>query len=123
MSGVAADAARLLLGPRADEGRVALAAGILRARLAAQPPPARPTPSVADPALAVTRPGPCVFLGLPVPGEDGAPATRDCATCRGNVRLKVFACLHPAHEEQPETTARDCRGCGDYEVGGGGAEG
>jgi hypothetical protein len=120
MTGHLADAVRLLMGGGADDARVSLAAGIVRARLATQPPPPRPTPTTADPALAVTRPGPCVFLGLAVPGEDGSPSMRDCPTCRGNVRLKVFACLHPAHEEHPETTVRDCWGCGDYEAGGAG---
>jgi hypothetical protein len=37
---------------------------------------------------------------------------RDCPSCLGNVRLKVFACSHPAHGE---TTLQDCGACADHE--------
>jgi hypothetical protein len=74
-----------------------------------------------DPASApARRPAdapPCIYLGLPLPGEDGEQATRRCGTCRGEVRLKLWACLHPGHDEHPETTARDCTRCPDYEAG------
>jgi hypothetical protein len=60
---------------------------------------------------------PCVYLGLPIPGEGGAQATRECATCKGNVRAKLWACLHPGHEDRPETTNRECTRCPDYEAG------
>lgn len=37
---------------------------------------------------------------------------RDCPSCRGQVQVKVYACLHPAHEE---TTIDDCTRCRDYQ--------
>jgi hypothetical protein len=40
--------------------------------------------------------------------------TRDCPSCRGKVRLKVFACSHPAHGE---TTLPDCDLCEDFQEG------
>lgn len=51
----------------------------------------------------------CVHLGNAIPG-----AFRDCKTCGGNVRLKVFGCAHPGHADQPTTTETECRACGDY---------
>jgi len=36
---------------------------------------------------------------------------RECKRCRGNVRLKLFACGHPLHQE---TTIQECRHCSDY---------
>lgn len=36
----------------------------------------------------------------------------DCKTCRGTVRVKVFACHHPDHAD---TTLAFCRTCPDYE--------
>ncbi len=47
----------------------------------------------------------CVFLG-------NATGYRECKSCQGNVRLKVFACQHPAHES---TTIQECRKCKDYQ--------
>ena len=35
---------------------------------------------------------------------------RQCSTCRGGVKEKVFACQHP---ENGETTLRECRVCPD----------
>ena len=49
---------------------------------------------------------PCFYLGDQV-GE------KPCRTCKGNVRLKAFACRHPLHEE---TTYHDCRSCDDYDA-------
>ena len=37
---------------------------------------------------------------------------KDCPTCRGSVKLKVFACHHPAHGS---TTLEDCRFCQDFD--------
>ena len=37
---------------------------------------------------------------------------RDCPTCRGHVRVKVFACRHPNHVE---TTLAECEQCRDFE--------
>jgi hypothetical protein len=62
----------------------------------------------------------CRHLGDPIEGEGGEQATRRCGTCRGEVRLKLWACLHPGHEGRPETTARECSRCPDYEAGGAG---
>jgi hypothetical protein len=39
---------------------------------------------------------------------------RECPTCMGHVRVKVFACAHPAHEE---TTIEECLVCADHEQG------
>jgi hypothetical protein len=36
---------------------------------------------------------------------------RDCETCRGHVRVKVFECNHPLHRE---TTASQCKCCEDF---------
>jgi len=49
--------------------------------------------------------GQCRYLG----GEIGL---RDCPSCLGNVRLKIFACHHPAHVE---TTIQECLVCPDHE--------
>jgi hypothetical protein len=46
--------------------------------------------------------GPCPFLG-------GRTGERECETCAGRVRLKTFACAHPAHG--PETDLGRCRTC------------
>jgi hypothetical protein len=48
--------------------------------------------------------GVCRFLGEPT-GE-----RVKCATCRGNVELKVFTCTHP---KQPTTTHQGCLRCPD----------
>jgi hypothetical protein len=85
------------------------------ASVPAGPPRFEPAPVV----LVGSRP-PCVYLGLPIPDEGGGQAMRECASCRGSVRLKLWACLHPGHEGRPETTTRECLGCGDYEAGGAG---
>jgi hypothetical protein len=69
-----------------------------------QPPPAEFRPF--DPAGArVRRTGPCFFLGKHT-------SWQECKTCQGKVRLKVFECLHPLHDE---TTYEACRQCRDYE--------
>lgn len=49
--------------------------------------------------------GPCQYLGELL-------ETRECKSCRGNVRVKVFRCGHPEHAE---TTVKECRDCPDYE--------
>lgn len=58
-----------------------------------------------EPERIVRRTGPCFFLGA-------ATGWRDCQTCRGHVRLKVFACQHQLHTE---TTVAECQKCQDYE--------
>lgn len=50
--------------------------------------------------------GPCRHLGEQV-------GLRDCPTCRGHVRVKVFACGHPNHVE---TTLAPCEQCNDFEA-------
>lgn len=47
----------------------------------------------------------CQYLGEKI-GE------RECKSCTGSVRLKVFACHHQRHEA---ATIRDCQTCPDYE--------
>ena len=49
--------------------------------------------------------GTCTHLG------DPTGALRDCQSCRGTVKAKVFACRHPAHRE---TTLRECQACPDW---------
>jgi hypothetical protein len=53
----------------------------------------------------VVRKGPCWYLGDYV-------GLRECASCRGQVQVKVFECRHPEHET---TTVNDCLQCPDYE--------
>ncbi len=53
----------------------------------------------------VVREGPCWHLGKQV-------GHRPCATCRGEVQLKVFECHHADHEL---TTIPDCGRCPDYD--------
>jgi hypothetical protein len=65
-------------------------------------PPGRP--SIAQRAARL-RHEPCVFLGEQV-------GLRDCPSCGGFVRVKVFACSHPRHQE---TTLTACARCPDYE--------
>jgi hypothetical protein len=53
----------------------------------------------------VVRRGPCWHLGNYI-------GLRECTSCRGNVHVKVFDCLHPDHES---TIIDDCLRCPDYE--------
>jgi hypothetical protein len=48
--------------------------------------------------------GTCLYLG-------GQIGLRDCPTCSGSVKVKVFSCAHPAHGE---TTRRECEVCRDH---------
>ena len=69
-----------------------------------EPPPTEFRPF--DPAgPLVRRTGPCFLLGEHVDWKD-------CPTCSGHVRLKVFQCRHPQHHQ---TTVNDCQLCRDYE--------
>ena len=72
-------------------------------RFWAQPPPAhfRPFPAASTPQ----RAGPCRFLGDVV-------ELRECESCRGQVKLKVFACNHLLHGK---TTLAGCETCLDYQ--------
>jgi hypothetical protein len=65
------------------------------------PGPLRPFP----PPPVIDNVGPCVYLGE----ETGL---RECTTCLGRVRVKVFACRHPSHDE---TTFNECRHCPDHQ--------
>jgi hypothetical protein len=56
------------------------------------------------PAGPLRRRGNCRHLGELI-------ELRECRGCRGNVRVKVFACRHPAHTE---TTMQYCRTCRDF---------
>lgn len=58
--------------------------------------------------VADDRPRPCLHLG-------DVLRLDDCATCKGTVRVKVYACSHPAHAE---TTLSGCRTCPDYQARG-----
>jgi hypothetical protein len=50
--------------------------------------------------------GPCVHLGA----DTGQ--LRECPSCQGTVRQKVFECSHPAHGE---TVIRECQVCPDWQ--------
>lgn len=70
-----------------------------------QPPPVKFRPF--DPfGRNLPRTGPCLHLGDRIDWKD-------CATCGGHVRIKVFQCSHIAHDR---TTIDDCHFCGDYET-------
>ena len=64
-----------------------------------------PAPERFRPFSADGHAGPCIYLRQ----EAGL---RDCPTCRGSVRQKLFACGHPLHKQ---TTLRDCQRCADFE--------
>ena len=64
-------------------------------------------------------PPPETFRPFPPPPPRGLcrhlgaeTGVRDCPSCLRNVRLKVFACHHPAHVE---TTIQECLNCPDHE--------
>jgi len=73
------------------------------------PPAFRPFP----PAEPPVRPRPRGPLRSPCFHLGEQTGLRDCATCRGTVRVKVFNCLHPLHRE---TTFDECRDCRDYDA-------
>jgi hypothetical protein len=71
------------------------------------------------------EPPPQVFREFVPPGAEEISRTscvffgeflglRDCAGCRGSVKVKVFRCHHPAHGE---TTLRECETCPDFKAG------
>lgn len=70
-----------------------------------RPTPAVPAPTIMAPLRAPPLRGPCFHLG-------DQRGMRDCRGCVGTVRLKVFDCWHPLHQE---TTIIECRGCPDYD--------
>ncbi len=72
-------------------------------KLHAEPPPEQFLPFRLPPAHLYD--GPCGHLGEQID-------LRECKSCRGSVKVKVFACHHPSHKE---TTIRDCRLCEDYQ--------
>jgi hypothetical protein len=76
-------------------------------------------PATSPGAVAVASPhtprGACVYLGLQVLDSDSRPVFRECKTCQGSVRAKVFACHHPDHTNDPTTTFMGCLQCLDYE--------
>ena len=55
----------------------------------------------------LVRDDPCRHLGEVI-------ELRPCTTCVGEVKIKVFACCHPAHSE---TTLAQCQECCDYASG------
>jgi len=72
-------------------------------RLWQEPPPERmrPLPMVWPPKPR----GQCSYLGQQT-------GLRECNTCAGSVRVKVFACGHPRHGE---TTLTECANCPDFQ--------
>jgi ADP-heptose:LPS heptosyltransferase len=52
----------------------------------------------------------CPFTGPDAKDDKGEQKTRDCPSCNGRVRLKLFGCLHPAREPE-EVTNDDCKKC------------
>ena len=71
-------------------------------RFRTQPPPERPLPF--RPRGATLYDGPCQYLGQ-------QRGLRECTSCKGSVKIKVFGCGHP---EREETTIKECRYCGDF---------
>ena len=67
-----------------------------------EPPP--PRFREFPPGKHVVGHGPCFHLGEQT-------GLRDCPTCRGNVKVKLYACSHPHHQS---TTISDCLRCADY---------
>jgi hypothetical protein len=67
-----------------------------------QPPPATFRIMPEGPLV---RDEPCRHLGDVI-------GLRDCEGCPGSVKIKVFACRHPAHGQ---TTLPDCQACPDYD--------
>lgn len=67
------------------------------------------TPTPGNPSVRLGHRPPCAYLGTAILG-----AYRDCKTCGGHVRLKVFGCTYPGHAARPTTTETECRACGDY---------
>ncbi|MGH7135962.1 MAG: hypothetical protein ACREHD_09495, partial [Pirellulales bacterium] len=67
-------------------------------------PKEKPEPAPTQHAATNGRVDICVHLGQ-------RTGFRDCATCEGNVRQKVFACNHPNHTD---TTLTDCKKCPDF---------
>lgn len=57
----------------------------------------------------------CRYLGSPIVDSNGKYLLRDCETCSGNVRQKVYECTHPGHAQNPTTTYKECEKCPDYE--------
>ena len=54
----------------------------------------------------IKRSGECWFLGNQI-------GTRQCKSCPGRIHVKVFECIHPAHDS---TTITECLRCADYEL-------
>jgi hypothetical protein len=62
------------------------------------------------------RRGPCAHLGGPVLWGDGQQALRECESCSGKTREKLFVCNHPRHAADPTTTIHNgCGRCRDWE--------
>ncbi len=52
----------------------------------------------------------CRYRGEELRDAEGGLRTRECASCNGKVRLKLFPCSHPAREPE-EVALVDCRTC------------
>jgi hypothetical protein len=90
--------------PQVHAARDVVTVGICAScQLWKEPPPAKPRPLRVR--LYALLDAPCRHLGPEI-------GLRECPSCGGHVRLKVFACRHPQHSE---TTLQECRGCGDFE--------
>lgn len=83
-------------------GRRVSAGACLVCEYSSEPAPDRPVTVAFHMARAYGET--CVHLGSQT-GERG------CSGCGGGVRIKVFRCGHPKHQE---TTLRDCEFCADF---------
>jgi hypothetical protein len=54
------------------------------------------------------RSKPCFYKG------EATGELRQCGSCQGNVREKIFQCKHPGHALNPTTTVRACEQCADW---------
>lgn len=70
-----------------------------------QPPPSNPRafPPPPSPSIEQLR-GMCVHLGKEI-------GLRECQSCQGRVRIKLYACHHPGHAE---TILNECFRCPDF---------
>jgi hypothetical protein len=79
----------------------------------------RVTPEICRICAYWRQPPPDTFRPFPPPPPRGEcrflgeqTGLRECPTCGGHVRVKVFACGHPTHAE---TTIQECLTCRDHE--------
>lgn len=71
-----------------------------------QPPPSNPRLFSNKQVTSFQHTNSCYFLGESL-------GLRECSSCRGSVKLKVFDCAHPKYQD---TTVRQCQKCQDHQA-------